>query len=167
MKVNLNGHALNYVVTDAADGLPVVFIHGFPFNHRMWQPQLQVLPHRYRAIAYDVRGHGESDVGDGQYTIELFVDDLLVLLDHLEVDKAVVCGLSMGGYIALRAVERQADRFRGMVLCDTKSEADTNESKITRAETMKAVKSLGVTAFADEFVKAVLAPGTIETNPPV
>lgn len=167
MKVDLNGHGVDYVVKGADDGLPVVFIHGFPFSHRMWEPQLEALPHRYRAIAYDVRGHGESDVGDGQYTMELFVDDLMAILDHLGIEQAVVCGLSMGGYIALRAVERHQRRFRGMVLCDTRSEADTNEARIGRAETIKAVKLWGVRAFAGEFVQAVLAVETLKTNPAV
>ncbi|UCH63120.1 MAG: alpha/beta fold hydrolase [Fidelibacterota bacterium] len=167
MIANINGHSLNYVVRGTKDGLPVVFIHGFPFSHRMWQPQLEALPHRYRAVAYDVRGHGDSEVGHGQYTVELFVDDLIGLLDHLAVNQAVVCGLSMGGYIALRAVERHPERFRGLVLCDTRSEADTDEAKVKRAGTIAAVRSLGVAPFAEEFVKLVLAPRTIEANPSV
>ncbi len=167
MKADINGHSLNYVVQGADNGLAVVFIHGFPFNHRMWQPQLQALPRLYRAIAYDVRGHGDSDVGNGQYTVELFVDDLLGLLDHLAVDRAVVCGLSMGGYIALRAVERHPERFQGLILCDTRSEADTNEAKVKRSGTIAAVRSHGVAAFAGEFVKLVLAPRTLEANPSV
>ena len=167
MKANVNGHSLNYFVKGADDGQPVVFIHGFPFSHRMWEPQLEALPHRYRAVAYDVRGHGDSEVGHGQYTVELFVDDLIGLLDHLAVDRAVVCGLSMGGYIALRAVERHPERFRGLVLCDTRSEADTDEAKVKRAGTIAAVRSRGVPAFAKEFVKLVLAPRTIKANPAV
>ena len=164
LKADINGHSLNYVVQGTEDGLPVVFIHGFPFSHRMWEPQLEALPHRYRAVAYDVRGHGDSEVGHGQYTVELFVDDLIGLLDHLAVDRAVVCGLSMGGYIALRAVERHPERFRGLVLCDTRSEADTDEARIKRAGTIAAVRSRGVEAFAEEFVKLVLASRTLTAN---
>ncbi len=164
---DINGQSLNYVVQGTDNGLPVVFIHGFPFNHHMWEPQLKALPHRYRTVAYDVRGHGDSDVGTGQYTVELFVDDLLGLLDHLVIDRAVVCGLSMGGYIALRAVEHYPGRFRGLVLCDTRSEADTDEAKIKRAGTIAAVRSRGVPAFAEEFVKLVLAPRTLTANAPV
>ncbi len=167
MIADVNGHSLNYVVQGTDNGLPVVFIHGFPFNHHMWGPQLKALPHRYRAVAYDVRGHGDSEVGHGQYTVELFVDDLIGLLDHLAVDRAVVCGLSRGGYIALRAVERHPERFRGLVLCDTRSEADTDEARVKRAGTIAAVRSRGVPAFADEFVKLVLAPRTLTANAPV
>jgi 3-oxoadipate enol-lactonase len=167
MKIKINAAAMNYVERGAPGGKPVVFVHGFPFNHETWEPQMRALPNQFRAIAYDVRGHGQSDTGDGQYTIELFVDDLIELLNHLVIDRAIVCGLSMGGYIALRAIERHPDRFSGLVLCDTKSEADSNEGKVKRAATLKAVKTTGVAAFADNFVKAVLCEKTFQTNAPV
>jgi len=165
MKAEINGQSLNYYVKGAEDGLPVVFIHGFPLNYRMWEPQLAALPSRYRAVAYDVRGHGESAHSDGQFTIEFLVDDLLGLMDYLSVDRAVLCGLSMGGYIALRAVECHPERFRGLILCDTRSEADTSEGKVKRSGTIAAVKERGVQSFADGFLKLILAPVTIESKP--
>ncbi|MGB2869353.1 MAG: alpha/beta fold hydrolase [Bacteroidota bacterium] len=165
MKVKLNGISINYTERGVPQGLPVVFIHGFPFNHEMWEPQMKALPNTIRAITYDVRGHGQSDVGDGQYSIEFFVDDLVALLDHLVIPKAVVCGLSMGGYVVLRAFERHPDRFRGLILCDTRSEADPNEARVKRAASIKAVKTDGVKAFAEGFVKAVFAEETFRTNP--
>jgi len=94
----------------------------------MWNPQIDLLKQGFRVVIYDIRGHGESDVGDGQYTMELFADDLLGLLDSLKIEKAVLCGLSMGGYIALRAVEKSEARVEGLILCDTKAEADSNEA---------------------------------------
>src|SRR5262245_28830559 len=120
---------------------PLVFIHGFPFNHTTWNPQWEALPSSRRAVRYDLRGHGQSETGDGQYTLELFVDDLMGLLDFLEISRAVLCGLSMGGYTALRAAERHPERIRGLVLCDTKSEADSNETKLKRAENLKLIKT--------------------------
>lgn len=146
-------------------GPAVIFIHGFPFNRGMWAPQIEALPESYRLISYDVRGHGQSDVGDGQYSLEFFVDDLILGMDHLKVDRAVLCGLSMGGYIALRAVERHPDRFSGLVLCDTKSEADNDEAKIKRAAAILAVKNEGVQSFASGFVKKVLTETTLKTKP--
>ena len=118
MKIRLNGSLINYFERGLPNGLPVVFIHGFPFSHEMWDPQMRTLSNRVRAISFDIRGHGTSDVGDGQFTIELFVDDLIALMDHLVIDRAVLCGLSMGGYIALRAIERHPDRVRALVLCE-------------------------------------------------
>jgi len=148
MKVNLNGITLNYTERGLPQGLPVVFIHGFPFSHLMWEPQMKALPNNIRAITYDIRGHGESDVADGIYTIELFVDDLIALLDHLAIEKAALCGLSMGGYIALRAIERHPQRISSLILCDTRPEADTNEAKIKRTASIKTVRNEGVAAFA-------------------
>ena len=165
MKTLINDIVINYIKHGSSQGLPLVFIHGFPFNHKMWEPQMRELPNDIHAIAYDVRGHGSSDIGDGQFTIELFVDDLIDLLDHLGIEKAVLCGLSMGGYIALRAIERYPKRIKGLVLCDTKSETDTNEEKIKRTSSIITVKSAGVSAFAEEFVKAVFWPKTFEKNP--
>lgn len=131
----------------------------------MWKPQIDYLKAKYRVIAYDVRGHGNSDDGDGQYTIEFFVDDLIALLDHLKIQKATLCGLSMGGYIALRAVERNPERVASLVLCDTGPQADSNEVKIRRAANIKSVKANGVKAFADNFVKAVFAAPNLKSKP--
>ena len=163
MKNKINGIAL--YENGPREGRPVIFIHGFPFNHTMWAPQLQEFSKTYRVISYDLRGHGKSDVGDGQYTVELFVDDLLMIMDHLKIERAVLCGLSLGGYIALRAVERQMDRFNGLVLCDTKSEVDSNEAKIKRAAAIVAVKKDGVGKFSGEFVKMVLSENTFKAKP--
>ncbi len=154
MKLALRTCSLEYSVDGPRTGIPVVLIHGFPFDKTMWEPQVEALKRRYYTITYDVRGHGKSEVGDGQYTIELFVDDLIALLDHLKLSRAVLVGLSMGGYIALRAVERNADRVRALVLCDTRSEADTNEGKIRRAAQAKLVKERPIEEFAD-----LLLPG--------
>ena len=167
MKIKLNNCTINYTERGLPQGTPVIFVHGFPFDHTMWEPQMKSLPNHFRAITYDVRGHGGSDVADGQYTIEFFVDDLIALLDHLVIAQAVLCGLSMGGYIALRAYERYPQRFKALVLCDTKSEPDTNEGKVKRSATLKTVKSEGVGVFADEFVKAIFAPETFQTLPEV
>ncbi|HCA82114.1 MAG TPA: alpha/beta hydrolase [Bacteroidetes bacterium] len=156
---------MSYMERGLPQGVPIVFIHGFPFNHMMWDPQMKALPNHYRAITYDIRGHGESAVGDGQYSLEFFVDDLLGLLDHLVIDKAILCGLSMGGYIALRAYERFPERIRALVLCDTKSEGDANEARVKRAGTVRSVKTAGVAQFAEDFAKLVFAPQSFQTHP--
>jgi 3-oxoadipate enol-lactonase len=165
MKAIVNGAWLHYVVQGETNALPVVFLHGFPFSHRMWTDQIALTAKTCRAIAYDIRGHGSSDVGDGQYTIEGHVDDLVGLMDFLQVGKAVLVGLSMGGYITLRALERNPERFLAAVLCDTRSEADTNEGKIRRFSGMKTVKMQGASAFADTFVRAVFAEESFANFP--
>src|SRR5882724_9543430 len=80
----------------------LIFIHGFPFNQTMWKDQVALCEPRFRVITYDQRGHGRSGLGNGRYMFEFFVDDLLGLMDRLHINKAVLCGLSMGGYVALR-----------------------------------------------------------------
>jgi 3-oxoadipate enol-lactonase len=126
---------------------------------------MQALKDSFRVIAYDVRGLGNSEVGDGQYSLELFVDDLIALLDHLNLQKAIWCGLSMGGYIALRATERNPERCRALVLCDTTSNTDSNEAKIRRTAAMMSVKSEGTKAYAEGVERALFAPQTFSTRP--
>jgi len=157
MQAVINGNEL-YFETLGSQAVPIVLIHGFPFSHEMWDPQIPLLGNNFRVITYDLRGHGKSGVGDGQYMLEFFVDDLIGLLDHLKIEKAVLCGLSMGGYIALRAVERNPGRVLALILADTQARADSTEAKLRRAAAIKSVKANGVNAYAENFVKAVFAP---------
>ncbi len=131
---------------------PIVFIHGFPYDHTMWDKQINELKSNYFCVTYDIRGLGQSPIGDGQYTIESFVDDLETIIAELELHKPVLCGLSMGGYISLRAVERNESNYSGMILCDTRSSADTDEGKIKRADNIKKINVVGVKQFVSDFV---------------
>lgn len=157
----------HYIDQGPKGGVPIVLIHAFPLNHTMWKPQISELIAEHRVIAYDIGGHGGSNVGDGQYTVEFFVDDLIALLDCLEIEKAVLCGLSLGGYIALRTVERHPERVSALILSDTRSDADTNDAKVKRTATLQLIKEKGVPFFADEFVKSTFAPETFDVNPEV
>ncbi len=168
MKATINNTLLRYIDVGSPNAVPVIFIHGFPFSHKMWNfpgGQIEALSATNRVVAFDLRGHGESEVGTGHYSIELFVDDLYALMDHLSIPKAVLCGLSMGGYIALRAVERNPERVLGLVLCDTKSEADSNEAKIKRANGIKFVQANGMKFYAQDYVKIVFAHSSFDTHP--
>ena len=131
---------------------PIVFIHGFPYDHTMWDKQINELKSNYFCVTYDIRGLGQSPIGDGQYTIESFVDDLETIITELELHKPVLCGLSMGGYISLRVVERNESNYSGMILCDTRSSADTDEGKIKRADNIKKINVVGVKQFVSDFV---------------
>lgn len=143
---------------------PIIFIHGFPFDRSMWDEQARLLEKDHFVVTFDIRGHGESDEGSGQYLVEFFVDDLIALMDHLGLDRACLCGLSMGGYTALRAVEREPSRFSGLILCDTKSTPDTNGAKINRASQIKTILEGKKAQFADAQLKALLAPESFERN---
>lgn len=144
------------------DRLPIVFIHGFPLEHKMWSNQFRYLQTENFCISYDVRGLGKSPVGDGQYTLELFVDDLFEILDSYQIKNPILCGLSMGGYIALRAMERHQARFRGLILCNTRSEADNNEAKLKRAIAIQKINKQGLEIFVDEFMPNCFSKQTIK-----
>lgn len=153
MEAIINGIKLHYIDTGNRDALPIVLIHGMTFDHRSWNPQIELLKQNYRVIAYDIRGHGKTDVADGQYTYKMFVNDLIALLDYLEIDKAVLCGLSMGGIIAIRTYEMYPDRIKALILCDTRSDADSNETKFWRENSIESIKKNGLGPFADEFIE--------------
>ncbi len=153
--------ALHYVDLGPRDATPVLFLHAFPLSHAMWRPQLEALSPKYRVIACDFRGFGASAVGDGQHTLEHFVDDVVALLARLGIPRAVVCGLSMGGYVALRLAEREPHWVRALVLADTRAEADSNEAKVKRAAAMDAIASDGIAAFAKAFVKTAFTASNV------
>jgi 3-oxoadipate enol-lactonase len=165
MHAFINGHHLHYVDEGPRDAPAVVFVHGFPLDLELWRGQLQACTTSFRTVAYDVMGHGSSDVGDGQYSIEGHVNDLAGIMDHLGIAQAAVAGLSMGGYITLRALERMPQRILAAVLCDTRSGADSTEGKVKRFAGMEQVKKEGSRAFADGFVRALFAPGSFQRVP--
>ena len=130
----------------------IVFIHGFPFDHHMWDAQVEKLSKEHYCITYDIRGLGQSPESDGQFTMESFVDDLESVLIELGVEKSVLCGLSMGGYISLRAVERMENKFSSLILCDKKSIADNDLGKLKRAAGIKTINEKGAEKFVEQFV---------------
>ena len=153
---------INNLVVSYSDegehGSPVIiFIHGFPFNKSMWNLQVASLKDSYRLITYDIRGHGNSDAGNEVFSIDLFVNDLINLMDALKIEHAIVCGLSMGGYIALNAAEKYNERFDALILSDTQCIADTPEVKEKRTKTIESIKKNGVEKYAGESVKNLFA----------
>ena len=143
---------------------PIIFVHGFPYDHSMWDNQIEALKDNYYCVSYDIRGLGESYIGDGQYTMEAFVWDLYSIIDELKLDKPTLCGLSMGGYIALRAVTKEQERFGSLILCDTRSEADDNTGKLKRSNAINKINTEGVEAFVNEFVPGCFHPKIRKRN---
>ncbi|RCK52410.1 3-oxoadipate enol-lactonase [Thalassospira profundimaris] len=115
----LNGIHLHYADHGKQDGPVVVFSNSLGTDLRIWDDVVAHLSSDYRLITYDKRGHGLSGIGDQPYSIELHTRDLLALLDHLQIDRAVICGLSVGGMIAQHIAAMAPDRISGLVLCDT------------------------------------------------
>src|ERR1035437_1721779 len=98
IKLFANNLMINYTDQGQDDAPVIIFIHGFPLNKTMWDKQLEYFKEHYRVIAYDIRGHGETEAGTDDFSIELFVNDLIAFMDMLKIEKATLCGLSMGGY---------------------------------------------------------------------
>jgi 3-oxoadipate enol-lactonase len=162
-------HGIDLFLRDSGPGAgpPVVLLHGFPFDHTLWDPQVAGLGPGFRVVAYDARAHGRSAGAGAPFAFEDFVDDLLGLLDGLRIDRAILVGLSMGGYVALRFAEREPARVRALVLSDTKSAADGDEARLARAAGARKVRESGVAAFADGFLPKALARRTIAERPDV
>lgn len=143
----------------------IIFVHGFPFDNRMWDAQVEYFCSNYFCVRYDIRGLGKSTAGTGQFTMEMFVDDLEQIVDELKLDKPVLCGLSMGGYISLRAMERMQNKFSKLILCDTKSVADDNETKLKRADAVKKINEGGIDLFIEEFIRNCFGDKFVESHP--
>ena len=162
--LSVNNHTVSYA-DEGPDGAPIlILVHGFPFNKSMWNKQVEALIENYRVIAYDIRGFGNSETGTGTISIELFVEDLLGLMDALKIDRALLCGLSMGGYIALNAISNFPKRFSALILCDTNCVADTPEIKHKRMMAIESIEKSGVENYANESIMNLFAPESFITN---
>ena len=151
---------------DVGSGLPIVFLHGFPHDRRLWIPQLGPMVDRCRCIAPDLRGFGETR-GTGPTTIDRYADDVRELLDGLEIPQAVICGLSMGGYAALAFWRRHASRVRALVLADTKAGADNEEGREKRVKGIALARERGSSAVADAQLSGMVGKTTREKQPGV
>jgi 3-oxoadipate enol-lactonase len=150
MKEIING--ISVFMEGNSKNQSIIFIHGFPYDSTMWKAQVDELSEKYFCVAYDIRGLGESPAGNGQFTMESFVDDLENIINELKLNKPILCGLSMGGYISFRALERMEEKFSAVILCDTRSEADNNEGKQKRAAAIKRINQEGLAPFARDFI---------------
>ncbi|HUK21122.1 MAG TPA: alpha/beta fold hydrolase [Gemmatimonadales bacterium] len=165
-RVALDGVELSVDVRTVPGAGAVLFIHGFPLDHTLWRHQLAGLQ-RWTRIAPDLRGVGDSTAPDGGYAIARYADDLVRLLDSLRVNRAVVCGLSMGGYIAFDLVTRHADRVNALILCDTRPQADNDAARRARDAMAELARTRGVDAVGDEMLPRLLAGATISDQPEV
>ena len=158
--IEVNNYTISY--NDVGEGnVPILFLHGFPFDKSMWKGQLDSLKSSNRVIAIDIRGFGKSIDEKTPLTIDLFSDDLRLFMDKLTIQKAIICGLSMGGFIALNAIKRFPERFEALILCDTNCIADTAEVKENRYKAIEQINHDGVTAFNEKFIKNVFHPDSL------
>ena len=153
-------------VDTRGDGPALLFVHGFPLDHSMWAHQVATLA-RWRRIAPDLRGAGVSDAPDGGYSVATYADDLVRLLDRLHIEHAVVAGHSMGGYIAFEMLRRHRSRVTGLILVDTRAEADSAEARKGREGMMEVARTQGAAAVAERMVPRLLGRSTQQTQPNV
>lgn len=162
------GTGIEIAYDDTGKGTPVVFLHGFPHNRELWAPQLSALDEHARCIAPDLRGFGESGAGEGEpFSMDRYADDVADLLHVLRIPKAVICGLSMGGYVAFAFVRRHRDRLRGLVLVDTKAGADSEEAREKRRAMIDLARQKGSDAVADSMIGGMVGKSTREKNPEI
>ncbi|MFI6486955.1 alpha/beta fold hydrolase [Streptomyces sp. NPDC050564] len=138
--------------------LPLVLIHGHPFDHTMWAPQIAAFSAARRVIAPDLRGYGASPVIPGLTPLSTFAEDIAALLDELGVAEFVLAGLSMGGQIAMECYRQFPERIRGLVLADTFPAAETPEGKKTRNDMADRLLREGMRGYADEVLHKMVAP---------
>ncbi|HEX2570865.1 MAG TPA: alpha/beta fold hydrolase [Polyangia bacterium] len=139
---------------DVGEGPPIVLLHAFPLDRRMWQRQVDDLKHALRVITVDFRGLGEST---GAGTVEDAADDVARVLDHCGLARAAVGGLSMGGYVSLAFARRHADRLTGLLLANTRAGADDAAGRVKRDEAITRVARDGVATFVADAVPRLLS----------
>jgi pimeloyl-ACP methyl ester carboxylesterase len=166
VRARVNGTTLTW--REAGEGAALLLLlHGFPFDSRLWEPQLAALPPGWRGIAPDLRGFGGSEAGGLPLTMEQHARDSLALLDHLGVTRAVVCGLSMGGYVAFGLWRKAAERLRGLVLADTRPEADSEAARGGRQQMLDLLARDGVPAAAESMLPRLLGQSSLDSRPQV
>jgi pimeloyl-ACP methyl ester carboxylesterase len=147
------------------DGPPVVLLHPFPVHHEFWLPVAEALSTRYRVVLPDLRGHGESGVGDGPATMDKHAADLKNVMDHADIGRAPLIGVSIGGYLLFEFWRRYRTRVAALGLCNTKAPADNADARAGRLQAAHDVLERGTEPFFESMVQKVFARSTRESRP--
>jgi pimeloyl-ACP methyl ester carboxylesterase len=162
----LDGISVAY--DDLGTGLPVVLVHGHPFNRTMWRSQAERFSQEgYRVITADLRGYGETTVIPGKTGLDTFAADIARLADHLGIGRFVLGGLSMGGQIVMEFHRTYPGRVAGVLLADTSPQAETDEGKRVRNAMADRLLAEGLGPYADEVLTKMVAPENVRTQPEV
>ena len=147
------------------EGPPVVLLHPFPVNHEFWLPVAEVLATRYRVILPDLRGHGDSGVGEGPATMEKHAGDIERVMDDAEVRRTPLVGVSIGGYVLFEFWRRHRGRVAALAFCNTKAPADSAEARAGRLQAAADVLERGTEAFFESMIPRLVGRSTRETRP--
>ena len=156
MRLIVNGVSL--AVDVRGEGPAVLFVHSYPLDRTIWAPQLEALD-GWRRIAPDLRGMGQSDAPDLGYSMATYASDLAALLDTLGIERTVLCGLSLGGYVVFEFLRRWRSRVSGVVLIATRAEADSPEARRARDTAANEAREGGARVIAEAMLPKLLAPG--------
>ncbi|MDR2754903.1 MAG: alpha/beta hydrolase [Planctomycetaceae bacterium] len=163
---------INLFVSEQGTGQPILFIHGFPFNHTIWDRTCNILRNDFRVIAPDLRGLGQSELPDGWNItpMEQFADDLHFLLQTLGIgEKVIICGLSMGGYIVMQYARKYRNELAGLVLCNTKTVTDSPVVAENRRKQAAGLTdgTLELRSIADTMIPKLFAETTLKGKPEI
>ena len=147
------------------EGPSVVLLHPFPANHEFWLPVAELLASRYRLILPDLRGHGDSQIGEGPATMQKQAVDLLRVLDDSRIGRAIFIGVSIGGYILFEFWRQHRARVAALGLCNTKAPADNAEARASRLQAATDVLDRGTEPFLQSMVPRLFGRTTRETRP--
>jgi pimeloyl-ACP methyl ester carboxylesterase len=147
------------------EGPPVVLLHPFPANHEFWLPVGESLASCYRVILPDLRGHGDSGLGEGPATMEKHAGDIARVMDDADIGRAPLVGVSIGGYALFEFWRRNRGRAAALVLCNTKAPADSAEARAARLQAARDVLERGTEQFFESMIPRLLAKTTRETRP--
>jgi len=146
-------------------GIPLVFIHAFPLSKSMWEAQKKVFINNFQFISFDMPGFGESPLKSDRTAMEEMADEVLMTLDELKItEKVIFTGVSMGGYVLLRLIEKAPHRIRGLVLTSTRSAGDTPEAREKRLKTVKNLETNGLNPLADTMIPNLLGKTSLKEN---
>ncbi|MGW0812030.1 alpha/beta fold hydrolase [Streptomyces viridiviolaceus] len=164
----LRSVTIDYDDLGPSTGVPVLLVHGHPFDRTLWAPQARALTGAgHRVVTPDLRGYGRSGVTPGKVLLADFADDLAALLDHLGIERAVVGGVSMGGQITMEFQLRHPRRVRALVLSDTSAPAETDEGKRFRDRLADRLLAEGMDGYAHEVIDKMLADYNVTAMPDV
>src|SRR5258706_16183940 len=147
------------------NGPPVVLLHPFPANHEFWLPVAEALSTRYRVILPDLRGHGESGVGEGPATMEKHAADIARVMDAADIGRAPLIGVSIGGYALFEFWRKHRGRVAALGLCNTKAPADGPEARALRLQAANDVLERGTEPFFQSMIPRLLGKSTREMRP--
>jgi len=152
--------------TDLGSGRPLVLLHAFPLNRRMWEPQFAALAKDFRLIAPDYPGMGESPLSPTPYSLESLADSIMALLKSMDIsEKVSLLGLSMGGYLAFEVARKYPGRLNALILAATHPAPDSEQGRQARQETAEMARKEGLEPLADRMLPRLLGKTTRDTHP--